>query len=440
VLIASREGVEGFFDDAGLPELRLGGLDDAAAESLLEAHGRRLAPAVREQLREQTGGNPPALVELPVLLGTDELGGRSLLPTPLPLTGPGQLHPWAPGHLRELPHFSGPPFASPSLIVPAYFRGDFAQDLNPKLAATLSAQQRPTDFSIFVTPSGPVAWHSLPSWYAVSGADRMIDPALQRAMAQRIGATTGEEPRPLPRVTRSLTLKIRWKDQEGSPNRKGVGIENAYGRPDNRQTMDHSDFRILGLAASLRQASFHRGIVRAAHEVAPEWMSCDSFDLGSIPYFNQDLEDRGIPEPVRELREKVRTYDAVLIATPEYDYAIPGVLASALDWCLRSRHDPTPFRHKPVGIAGASPGGAGTARGQMVLRQILLHPPAYVMPEPQMLIPFSREKFDGQTGDLVDNETRRKLRRFLTALVAWTRRVEEPKQADRRRDLGGRMA
>ena len=115
-----------------------------------------------------------------------------------------------------LPHliFSGPPFTSPSLIDPAYFREDFAQDLNPKLAATLSAQQRPTDFSIFVTPSGPVAWHSLPSWYAVSGADRMIDPALQRAMAQRIGATTGEEPRPLPRVTRSLTLKIRRKEAQ----------------------------------------------------------------------------------------------------------------------------------------------------------------------------------------------------------------------------------
>ena len=93
-----------------------------------------------------------------------------------------------------LPHliFSGPPFASPSLIDSAYFREDFAQDLSPKPAATLSAQQRPTDFSIFVTPSGPVAWHSLPSWYAVSGADRRIDPAMQRAMAQRIGATTAE--------------------------------------------------------------------------------------------------------------------------------------------------------------------------------------------------------------------------------------------------------
>ncbi len=92
----------------------------------------------------------------------------------------------------ELPHllFSGAHFASPSLIAPAFFRQDFAQDLSPKLAATLSAHQRPTNLSLFFTPSGPVAWHSLPSWYAVSGADRIVDPALQRALAQQIGATT----------------------------------------------------------------------------------------------------------------------------------------------------------------------------------------------------------------------------------------------------------
>jgi chromate reductase, NAD(P)H dehydrogenase (quinone) len=193
--------------------------------------------------------------------------------------------------------------------------------------------------------------------------------------------------------------------------------------------MDHRDFCILGLAASLRRASFHRGIVRAAHEVAPERMSCEGFDLARIPYFNQDIEDQGIPEPVKELREKIRAYDAVLIATPEYDYAIPGVLTTALDWCLRSRHNPTPFRHKPVGIVGASPGGSGTARGQMVLRQILLHPPAYVMPEPQMLIPFSRQKFDPETGDLVDKGTRERLRRFLSALSEWIQRFKEPMKA-----------
>jgi chromate reductase, NAD(P)H dehydrogenase (quinone) len=196
--------------------------------------------------------------------------------------------------------------------------------------------------------------------------------------------------------------------------------------------MEHRDFRILGLAGSLRRASFHRGILRAAHEVAPQWMSCESFDLGRIPYFNQDIEDEGNPEPVKELREKIRAYDAVLIATPEYDYAIPGVLTAALDWALRSRYDPTPFRHKPVGIVGASPGSGGTARGQMVLRQILLHPPAYVMPEPQMLIPFSRQKFDAQTGDLVDEETRERLRRFLSALAEWTQQLEKPMEAHQR--------
>jgi chromate reductase, NAD(P)H dehydrogenase (quinone) len=196
--------------------------------------------------------------------------------------------------------------------------------------------------------------------------------------------------------------------------------------------MDHKHFRILGLAGSLRQASFHRGILRAAHEVAPEWMSCESFDLARIPYFNQDVEDQGYPEPVEELRETIRAYEAVLIATPEYDYAIPGVLTAALDWTLRSRYDPTPFRHKPVGIVGASPGGVGTVRGQMVLRQILLHPPAYVMPEPQMLIPFSRQKFDLETGDLEDGETRERLRRFLSALAEWTQRFEQPMKVDQR--------
>lgn len=93
-----------------------------------------------------------------------------------------------PGHLA----FLGAPFASPSLIAPEHFRADFAADLSPKHAATLSDQQGPSSFGLFLEPAGAVAWHTLPSWYAVSGLDRMIDPALQRAMAARIGATTVE--------------------------------------------------------------------------------------------------------------------------------------------------------------------------------------------------------------------------------------------------------
>jgi pimeloyl-ACP methyl ester carboxylesterase len=95
---------------------------------------------------------------------------------------------YAPGaflaHLVPAPEY-------PLFIVdPQFFPEDFAQDLNPKLAAEIADQQRPTSLALFVTPSGPAAWHALPSWYAISGADRAIDPNLQRFMAQRAGSTT----------------------------------------------------------------------------------------------------------------------------------------------------------------------------------------------------------------------------------------------------------
>jgi pimeloyl-ACP methyl ester carboxylesterase len=87
-------------------------------------------------------------------------------------------------HLVFVPSF---PFV---IVDPQFFPEDFAQDLNPKLGAEIAAQQRPTSLGLFGTPSGPAAWHDLPSWYAVSGHDRAIDPALQRFMAQRAGSTT----------------------------------------------------------------------------------------------------------------------------------------------------------------------------------------------------------------------------------------------------------
>jgi pimeloyl-ACP methyl ester carboxylesterase len=95
---------------------------------------------------------------------------------------------YAPGaflaHLVFAPSF---PFV---IVDPQFFPEDFAQDLNPKLAAETAAEQRPSSLVIFGSPSGPGAWHALPSWYAVSAADRAIDPALHRFMAQRAGSTT----------------------------------------------------------------------------------------------------------------------------------------------------------------------------------------------------------------------------------------------------------
>jgi pimeloyl-ACP methyl ester carboxylesterase len=109
--------------------------------------------------------------------------GQSLIALAAGYQPPAALQP---GHLI----FAGEPFASPSLIAQEFFRADFAADLNPKLAAQLSDQQVATRFGLFFEPAGPVAWRTLPTWYAVSGLDRMVDPALQRALATRIGATT----------------------------------------------------------------------------------------------------------------------------------------------------------------------------------------------------------------------------------------------------------
>jgi pimeloyl-ACP methyl ester carboxylesterase len=96
---------------------------------------------------------------------------------------------FAPGAFLAHLVFVAPP--NPIVIVdPQFFPEDFAQDLNPKLGAEIAAQQRPTSLALFVTPSGPAAWHTLPSWYAVSAHDRAIDPALQRFMARRAGSTT----------------------------------------------------------------------------------------------------------------------------------------------------------------------------------------------------------------------------------------------------------
>lgn len=92
------------------------------------------------------------------------------------------------GHLA----FTGAPFASPAYIAPDYFGQFFAQDLSVTRAALLNASQHPINFPVVLEPSGPVGWHDIPSWYAISGSDRMSDPAQQRWMSSRAGATTVE--------------------------------------------------------------------------------------------------------------------------------------------------------------------------------------------------------------------------------------------------------
>jgi chromate reductase, NAD(P)H dehydrogenase (quinone) len=180
-------------------------------------------------------------------------------------------------------------------------------------------------------------------------------------------------------------------------------------------------FQVLGIAGSLRRASYNRSLLRAAEQLAPDGVDVRAFDLLPIPLYNADVEAEGDPAPVRELKEQIRTADALLIASPEYNYSVPGVLKNAIDWASRPPRD-SALQHKPVALMGASPGGFGTVRSQLALRQVFLFTRSLVLPEPELYVSTAHEKID-RDGNLTDGETRRRVRALLEALVAWTRRV-----------------
>jgi len=178
---------------------------------------------------------------------------------------------------------------------------------------------------------------------------------------------------------------------------------------------------ILGFAGSLRRGSYNKAILRAAMELVPKGAKLEIFDLEGIPPFNQDLENR-MPQKVKEFKAKIRAADAILIATPEYSYSMPGVLKNAMDWASRPPGDDS-FEDKPVAIMGASPGRIGTARAQYHLRQVCVSLNMHPINWPEVFVAFAHEKID-ENGRLKDEETREVIRELLKALVAWTRRLK----------------
>ncbi len=125
---------------------------------------------------------------------------------------------------------------------------------------------------------------------------------------------------------------------------------------------------VLGIAGSLRRGSYNRALLHAAMSLAPEGMEIVEAEIRDIPFYDADREAEGFPEPVRILRSRIASADALLIATPEYIYSVPGVLKNTIDWLSRAP-DP-PLSRKPTAIMGASTGMIGTARAQGHLRQI----------------------------------------------------------------------
>ncbi len=177
---------------------------------------------------------------------------------------------------------------------------------------------------------------------------------------------------------------------------------------------------ILGISGSLRKESYNTKLLRAAAEMLPEDMTLEIFDLSPIPLYNEDVRQRGYPESVQAFRERIATADALLIATPEYNGSLSGVLKNALDWASRSP-DP-PLNEKPTAIMGATTGSFGTAKAQMHLRAVCASLNMFLVNKPGVLVMRAQDKFDTQ-GHLIDETARGFLKALLEALMAWTQRL-----------------
>ncbi|MEM9456731.1 MAG: NAD(P)H-dependent oxidoreductase [Myxococcota bacterium] len=178
--------------------------------------------------------------------------------------------------------------------------------------------------------------------------------------------------------------------------------------------------KLLAIPGSLRRASVNRALLVAAGELVPEGVELTIAELHEIPLYNGDLDtDADRPAPVEAFKAKIAEADALLIATPEYNYGIPGVLKNAIDWASRPAYRSV-FAGKPVAMVSASPSAMGGVRAQAHLKLVLLGMASEVFPYPEFAVMGAFKKFED--GRLTDEDTRQRLQAMLADLKAWVER------------------
>lgn len=180
--------------------------------------------------------------------------------------------------------------------------------------------------------------------------------------------------------------------------------------------------KILSFAGSLRKDSYNKALLHAASEMLPDNTELEIFDLEGIPLFNQDIDPLTIAT-IKEFKAKIKAADALIIATPEYNYSIPGVLKNAIDWASRPYNDNS-FEDKPLAIMGASISAIATARAQNHLRQCCVFLNMHLLNRPEVMVSFAKDKFDAN-GKLKDEKTNEFIKSMLINLVSWTMRLQQ---------------
>ena len=181
---------------------------------------------------------------------------------------------------------------------------------------------------------------------------------------------------------------------------------------------------VCGIIGSLRKGSYNRGLMMAAIDAAKgAGLDVRIFDrLAEIPVYNADDDtDEMRPEPVTALKQAISEAAGLVIATPEYNYSIPGGLKNAFDWASRPAGK-SPLNRKPAAIMGASTGISGTIRAQLALRQAFLFTDTFALLQPEVLIPKCADRFDAN-GNLTDQSTRDLIARQMQKFAIWINAV-----------------
>jgi chromate reductase, NAD(P)H dehydrogenase (quinone) len=175
--------------------------------------------------------------------------------------------------------------------------------------------------------------------------------------------------------------------------------------------------KVLGIAGSVRPGSYNRALLEAAHELAPPGeIVLTIHDLSPLPLFRPETAP---PAEVRDLIAAIADADALLVATPEYNYGVPSVLSSALEWASQPPCSSV-LRGKPAALMGASTGRGGTVRAQLQLRQAFLYTGVCALLQPELMVDRAQDHFSAD-GRLTTPELRDRLGQLLAGLAAWTR-------------------
>ncbi|MFM0698283.1 NADPH-dependent FMN reductase [Paraburkholderia sediminicola] len=179
---------------------------------------------------------------------------------------------------------------------------------------------------------------------------------------------------------------------------------------------------IVALSGSLRQASYNSALLRAAATLCPTDVAIEIASVRAIPLYDGDLEAlSGLPAAVSELKATIANADGLLLATPEYNNSIPGVMKNAIDWLTRPAADiPKVFGGLPVAVIGASPGGFGTVMAQAAWLPVLRALGTYPWFGARLLIPRAGHVFD-ESMSVVDASVQEQLRGFIAGFADFVR-------------------